>query len=178
MTKKTKTPARRQIAVSNGMAGDWSVPRRANQPSGVPVRVARKGRRRCALRPCQAMPAPQRREPAPATDPGKQAGLAEVLIDRLPATTLLHGDKGYDSDAARRKIETMGVAPNIPPKSNRRWKPLRGYRRAGSRRRHYDGVGDWAPARSPALPNLTASRCPAWWLGGSTVMPARIVPRT
>ncbi len=48
---------------------------------------------------------------------------ADVLLDLLPSTTLLHGDKGYDSDAVRRKIEAMGAAPNIPPTSNRRWKP-------------------------------------------------------
>jgi transposase len=48
---------------------------------------------------------------------------ADALLDRLPATTLLHGDKGYDTDAVREKIEARGTAPNIPPKSNRRWKP-------------------------------------------------------
>ncbi|KQO61846.1 transposase [Methylobacterium sp. Leaf88] len=32
-------------------------------------------------------------------------------------------DKGYDSDAIHRQIEVTGAAPNIPPKSNRRWKP-------------------------------------------------------
>ena len=32
-------------------------------------------------------------------------------------------DKGYDSNALRRKIEAMGAAPNIPPKINRIWKP-------------------------------------------------------
>jgi len=47
---------------------------------------------------------------------------ADTLLDRMPPTALLHGDKGYDSDAVRRKIENMGVAPNIPPKANRRWK--------------------------------------------------------
>jgi len=36
---------------------------------------------------------------------------------------MLHGDKGYDSDAIRRQAEAAGVTPNIPPKSNRRWKP-------------------------------------------------------
>ncbi len=45
---------------------------------------------------------------------------AEMLLDRLPAATLLHGAMGYDSDAVRRNIETMGVAPGIPPKSDRR----------------------------------------------------------
>lgn len=48
---------------------------------------------------------------------------ADALLDQLPSTTLLHGDKGYDTDAVRRKIEASGAAPNIPPKINRRWKP-------------------------------------------------------
>lgn len=39
----------------------------------------------------------------------------------MPQTGILHGDKGHDSDAVRRKIESMGAAPNIPPKANRRW---------------------------------------------------------
>jgi transposase len=47
---------------------------------------------------------------------------ADVLLEQMPATTILHGDKGYDSDAVRRKIESKGAAPNIPPKANRRWK--------------------------------------------------------
>ena len=47
---------------------------------------------------------------------------ADALLDLLPATVLVHGDKGYDSDAVRRKIEAAGAAPNIPPKTNRRWK--------------------------------------------------------
>lgn len=36
---------------------------------------------------------------------------------------LMLADKGYGSNAIRRQIETTGAAPNIPPKSNRRWKP-------------------------------------------------------
>ena len=47
---------------------------------------------------------------------------ADALLEQMPATSILHGDKGYDSDAVRRKIESKGVAPNIPPKANRRWK--------------------------------------------------------
>jgi transposase len=47
---------------------------------------------------------------------------ADTLLDLLPQTDILHGDKGYDSNAVRRKIESRGVAPNIPPKANRRWK--------------------------------------------------------
>ena len=47
---------------------------------------------------------------------------ADALLDQMPAAVILNGDKGYDSDAVRRKIESMGAAPNIPPKANRRWK--------------------------------------------------------
>lgn len=47
---------------------------------------------------------------------------ADALLDRLDAATILHADKGYDSDAVRWKIEGKGTAPNIPPKANRRWK--------------------------------------------------------
>ena len=35
---------------------------------------------------------------------------------------IVHGDKGYDSNAIRRRIEADGMMPNIPPKANRRWK--------------------------------------------------------
>jgi transposase len=47
---------------------------------------------------------------------------ADTLLDQISSTELLHGDKGYDTDAVRRKIEAKGAAPNIPPKSNRIWK--------------------------------------------------------
>ena len=47
---------------------------------------------------------------------------ADVLLDQLSAAEILHGDKGYDSNAVRRKIEDKGAAPNIPPKANRIWK--------------------------------------------------------
>ena len=36
---------------------------------------------------------------------------------------VVQGDKGYDSNAVRLQIEAAGAAPNIPPKSNRRYKP-------------------------------------------------------
>jgi transposase len=36
---------------------------------------------------------------------------------------VIQGDKGYDSNAVRRQIEDAGAAPNIPPKSNRRYRP-------------------------------------------------------
>jgi transposase len=49
---------------------------------------------------------------------------AEALLPMAPAeTVVLHGDKGYDSDKVRRQIEAGGAAPNIPPKSNRKYKP-------------------------------------------------------
>ena len=49
---------------------------------------------------------------------------AETLLPMaLPETVILHGDRGYDSDRLRRQIEARGTAPNIPPKSNRRYKP-------------------------------------------------------
>ena len=44
------------------------------------------------------------------------------LLARLPACEILHGDKGYDSDAIRRQVEDAGAMPNIPPKANRKWK--------------------------------------------------------
>ena len=47
---------------------------------------------------------------------------ADVLLDHRPSAEILHGDKGYDSNAVRRKIEAKGTAPNIPPKANRVWK--------------------------------------------------------
>jgi hypothetical protein len=35
---------------------------------------------------------------------------ADALLDQMPATSILHGDKGYDSNAVRQKIEDMGAA--------------------------------------------------------------------
>jgi len=45
------------------------------------------------------------------------------LLERASACRIMLADKGYDSDAIHRQIEVTGAAPNIPPKSNRRWKP-------------------------------------------------------
>jgi transposase len=44
------------------------------------------------------------------------------LLERLPDCDILHGDKGYDSNAIRRQIEERNAMPNIPPKANRKWK--------------------------------------------------------
>ena len=47
---------------------------------------------------------------------------AKQLLERLPAARVLHGDKGYDTDALRRQVEARDTLPNIPPKANRIWK--------------------------------------------------------
>lgn len=47
---------------------------------------------------------------------------AETLLDCLPAAKIPNGDKGYDSNKVRSKVQGMGTVPNIPPKKNRRWK--------------------------------------------------------
>jgi transposase len=46
----------------------------------------------------------------------------EQLLEQMPHASMLHGDKGYDSNAIRRQVEGKGAMPNIPPKANRRWK--------------------------------------------------------
>jgi len=46
----------------------------------------------------------------------------ELLLRQMPRASVLHGDKGYDSNAIRRQVEGKGAMPNIPPKANRRWK--------------------------------------------------------
>ncbi len=48
---------------------------------------------------------------------------ADILLEQMAKPSILHGDKGYDSNAVRSKIGAMGAAPNIPPKVNRAWKP-------------------------------------------------------
>jgi len=47
---------------------------------------------------------------------------AEFLLDRIVSAEILHGDKGYDTNAVRHKIESKGATPNIPPKTTRVWK--------------------------------------------------------
>lgn len=48
--------------------------------------------------------------------------VADALLDRLPRTIVL-ADKACDSDRIRELIQKQGATPNIPPKSNWRWKP-------------------------------------------------------
>jgi transposase len=47
---------------------------------------------------------------------------ADTLLDEIDTADLVHGDKGYDTNAVRQKIEAKGAAPNIPPKVTRVWK--------------------------------------------------------
>jgi transposase len=43
--------------------------------------------------------------------------------DRRVLNTIVLADKAYDADRIRQLIQDHGATPNIPPKSNRRWKP-------------------------------------------------------
>jgi transposase len=51
------------------------------------------------------------------------APAALTLLDRLKPRTIVLGDKAYDGNAIRELIESQGAVPNIPTKSNRKWKP-------------------------------------------------------
>ena len=44
---------------------------------------------------------------------------AALIIDRLPDAKALIGDKGYDANWLRAALLARGIAPCIPPKSNR-----------------------------------------------------------
>jgi transposase len=44
------------------------------------------------------------------------------LLAVLPKRCIVHADRAYDSNRIRDLIEQQGAVPNIPPKSNRRWK--------------------------------------------------------
>ena len=59
-----------------------------------------------------------------ALTPGQASDVhgADMLLNHLAAGSVLLGDKGYDADWIREKIEAQGAAPNIPDKSNRREK--------------------------------------------------------
>lgn len=49
---------------------------------------------------------------------------AEPLLDLLPPeVNIVQADNEYDGNAVRSRIEAAGAAPNIPPKSKRRYKP-------------------------------------------------------
>ncbi|MCH4560721.1 transposase, partial [Mesorhizobium jarvisii] len=43
--------------------------------------------------------------------------------DHLGPRMIVLADKAYDADRIRELIQGQGATPNIPPRSNRRWKP-------------------------------------------------------
>ena len=45
-----------------------------------------------------------------------------MLLDDLAPHTIVLADKACDTNAVRELIESQGAVPNIPSKSNRRWK--------------------------------------------------------
>ena len=47
---------------------------------------------------------------------------AALMVDALPKAKELLGDKGYDADWFRQALTKRGIAPCIPPKSNRKTK--------------------------------------------------------
>src|SRR5262249_30443998 len=49
--------------------------------------------------------------------------IANTLLNQLGPHTIVLADKAYDADRIRQLIQDQGATPNIPPKSNRRWKP-------------------------------------------------------
>ena len=49
--------------------------------------------------------------------------VADKLLDQLSPHTIVLADKAYDADRIRALIKEQGATPNIPAKSNRRWKP-------------------------------------------------------
>lgn len=49
--------------------------------------------------------------------------IADTLLDHLSPRTIVLADKAYDADRIRELIQDQGATPNIPPKSNRKWKP-------------------------------------------------------
>ncbi len=44
---------------------------------------------------------------------------ADMILDQLPASKVLLGDKGYDSDRFRSELKSRGIEPCIPPRRNR-----------------------------------------------------------
>ena len=49
--------------------------------------------------------------------------IADTLLDHLGPHTIVLADKAYDADRIRELIQDQGATPNIPAKSNRKWKP-------------------------------------------------------
>jgi transposase len=49
--------------------------------------------------------------------------VTDKLLDHLGPRTIVLADKAYDADLIRSLIEEQGATPNIPAKSNRKWRP-------------------------------------------------------
>ena len=49
--------------------------------------------------------------------------IADTLLDHLGPRTIVLADKAYDADRICELIQDQGATPNIPPRSNRKWKP-------------------------------------------------------
>jgi transposase len=49
--------------------------------------------------------------------------IADTLLNHLGPRIIVLADKAYDADRVRELIQEQGATPNIPPKSNRKWKP-------------------------------------------------------
>src|SRR5262249_9201060 len=57
------------------------------------------------------------------TGPAPDGQIAHTLPNQPGPHTIVLADKAYDADRIRQLIQDQGATPNIPPKSNRRWKP-------------------------------------------------------
>ena len=71
---------------------------------------------------------------------------AATILPTLPDANMLIADKGYDSNAVRHQIEVQGCVPNIPPKSNRKWKNCFSpylYRGRNAIERMFGRLKDW-----------------------------------
>ena len=49
--------------------------------------------------------------------------VADALLDHIGRDTIVLADKAYDADLIRASMRERGAMANIPPKSNRRFKP-------------------------------------------------------
>jgi transposase len=90
--------------------------RRRSLPGSLPRRAHDQNPRgrRCARAPDQARPT---------TGQAHDGQIADTLLNQLGPHTIVLADKAYDADRIRQLIQDHGATPNIPPKSNRRWKP-------------------------------------------------------
>jgi len=71
---------------------------------------------------------------------------AALMVDALPGARVLLGDKGYDADWFRQALIERGIAPCIPPRSNRKSPPA--FDKTLYRRRHkienmFGKLKDW-----------------------------------